>query len=141
MVWDFTLSEINTVAAALWQKASGCKVWALYAPMGSGKTTFVHALCKEVLQVSDAVSSPTFAIINEYQSAVAGIIYHIDLYRLKNAEEAMQAGVEDCLLSGNLCLVEWPELAPEILPENALRIYIETINETTRRIRTDNLPD
>jgi len=104
--------------------------------MSSGKTTFIHALC-EVLQVKDVISSPTFPIINEYNSPVTGIIYHMDWYRLKDEEEAIQAGIEDCLLSSNLCLIEWPDKAPGLLPDDALNIYIETINTNTRRLFTD----
>ncbi len=117
----------------MWQQFSHKKIWAFYAPMGAGKTTFIHALC-ETLEVKDAISSPTFAIINEYKSAVAGTIFHMDWYRLKDEEEAQQAGVEDCLLSGNFCLVEWPEKAEGLLPEDVLHISIELINENIRRI-------
>ncbi len=131
----FGLAQINSVAAALWKEGNKYPVWAFYAPMGSGKTTFIHSLCK-FLGVSASVSSPTFAIINEYQSANAGTIHHMDWYRLKNEEEAIQAGVEDVLNSGDRCLVEWPEQAPGLLPDNTLHIRIEMLNENTRRICT-----
>ncbi len=104
--------------------------------MGAGKTTFIHSLCT-ALQVTEAVSSPTFAIINEYYSPVAGIIYHMDWYRLKDEEEALQAGVEDCLYSGNYCFIEWPEKAEGILPADALQIHIEAIDEQTRRLMVE----
>src|SRR3954451_24835787 len=132
---EFTLQNIRSTAEKLWQEYKPYSVWALHGEMGSGKTTFVHTLC-EVLQVNDVVTSPTFAIINEYRSAVAGIIYHMDWYRLKNEEEAMQAGIEDALLSGSLCLIEWPEKAQGLLPNDVLNIYIEAIDENTRRINT-----
>ena len=96
---DFHLSEIKNIATELWRKYHQYKIWAFNAPMGAGKTTFVHAVC-DVLGVEDAVSSPTFSIINEYRSASGIIIYHLDLYRLKDDEEAISAGVEDCLYSG-----------------------------------------
>lgn len=131
---EITLDNIKSVADKLWQQYKHYSVWALHGEMGSGKTTFIHALC-EVLQVKDVISSPTFAIINEYRSAVAGIIYHMDWYRLKNEEEAMQAGIEDALLSGNLCLIEWPDKAAGLLPDETLNIYLETINENTRRMQ------
>src|SRR6478752_2988090 len=98
---EFTLNEIKSIAEKLWQQYNQYSIWAFYGDMGSGKTTLIHALC-EVLQVKDVISSPTFAIINEYRSPVAGIIYHMDWYRLKDEEEATQAGIEDALLSGNL---------------------------------------
>lgn len=131
----FTLEQIRQVAAALWKEGKTQKVWAFYAGMGTGKTTFIHALCEE-LGVSSAISSPTFAIINEYASPAAGTIYHMDWYRLKNEEEAMNAGVEDSLLSGQLCLVEWPENAAGLLPEDCFRIQMEALDERTRRLFT-----
>jgi len=131
----FTIEQIHETTKALWNEGRLHKVWAFNGNMGAGKTTFIHTLC-EVLQVTGAVSSPTFAIINEYASPVAGAIYHMDWYRLKDEDEAIQAGVEDCLYSGNLCLVEWPEKAVGLLPADTLNIFIEAIDERTRSIRT-----
>ena len=133
----FGLKEIKKVADFFWKENQSKKIWALHAPMGAGKTTFVHALC-EVLQVKDAISSPTFAIINEYKSEVAGTIYHMDLYRLKDETEAIQAGIEDAIASGNLCLIEWPEKASGLLPDNSLHINIEVLDENNRRIYVQN---
>lgn len=130
----FNINEIKPVAEKVWRQFSYRKIWAFYAEMGAGKTTFIHALC-ETLGVNDAISSPTFAIINEYKSPVTGTIYHMDWYRIKNAEEARRAGVEDCLLSGDLCLIEWAEKAAELLPQDVLNIYIETIYQNTRKIK------
>ena len=129
----FELSSITQVAKMAWREGKNKKVWAFHAAMGSGKTTFIHALCA-MLEVQDAVSSPTFSIINEYKTAVAGTVYHMDWYRLKDEEEAMNAGVEDTLNSGNLCLVEWPEKAEGLLPDDAFHIHIEALDEKTRRI-------
>jgi tRNA threonylcarbamoyladenosine biosynthesis protein TsaE len=129
----FGLEQIRQVAAAVWKEGKKHKVWAFHAEMGTGKTTFIHALC-EVLGVSGAVSSPTFAIINEYNSHEAGVIYHMDWYRLKDEEEAVNAGVEDCLLSGHLCLVEWPDKAEGLLPTDTYHIRMETLDAATRRI-------
>jgi tRNA threonylcarbamoyladenosine biosynthesis protein TsaE len=131
----FTLEQINQVAAALWKEGKNKKVWAFHAGMGTGKTTFIYALC-EHLGVKSAISSPTFAIINEYSSKTAGTIYHMDWYRLKSEEEAMNAGVEDSLLSGNLCLVEWPENAPGLLPEGTFHVNMDALDERTRRVFT-----
>jgi tRNA threonylcarbamoyladenosine biosynthesis protein TsaE len=130
----FGKAQINTVAATFWQQYHQHKIWAFFAPMGSGKTTFIHALCKHVLQVTDNVASPTFSLINQYESTVAGTIYHMDWYRLNSTEEAIQAGIEEVLYSNHLCLIEWPEKAPELLPKNALAIHIEILDEYTRRI-------
>lgn len=101
--------------------------------MGSGKTTFIHALC-DVLGVKDAVGSPTFSIINEYKAGDSSVVYHLDLYRMKNEEEAIQAGVEDVLYGGALCLVEWPEKAPGLFPADTVQISIDIVDSTTRRI-------
>ena len=108
------------------------KVWAVHGEMGAGKTTFIHALC-ENLQVSSAFGSPTYSIINEYNSEKEGTIYHMDWYRPKDEDEAVQAGVEDCLYSGSRCLVEWPERAAGLLPEDCLHILLSVIDENTRR--------
>ncbi|QEC66924.1 tRNA (adenosine(37)-N6)-threonylcarbamoyltransferase complex ATPase subunit type 1 TsaE [Panacibacter ginsenosidivorans] len=132
----FTLNEIKVAAGKCWQQHQSKKIWAFHGAMGAGKTTFVHALC-DVLEVKDVISSPTFAIINEYKSPVAGIIYHMDWYRLKDEEEAINAGIEDSLLSGNLSLIEWPDKAAGLLPDDTLHIHIETINNNTRRLYTE----
>ncbi len=129
----FTLRTIDTVAMSLWKEFQNKKVWAFHGPMGAGKTTLIHAIC-DVLGVSDAVSSPTFALINEYDSDIAGTIYHLDLYRIKNEEEAIHAGIEDTLHSGNLCFIEWPEKVPAIIPPGALHLSIKIINEETRLV-------
>ena len=101
--------------------------------MGAGKTTFIQALCK-AKKVEDLVGSPTFSLINEYRFP-EGIIYHLDLYRLKDEEEAIRAGIEDCLYSGEICLVEWPERAPGIFPPDTLHLLIEELDEMKRKIK------
>lgn len=136
----FTIDQLPAVAAGLWKEGKKFTVWAFHAPMGSGKTTFIYSLCK-LLGVDDAVSSPTFAIINDYQSKDVGIIHHMDWYRIKDEAEALQAGVEEVLLSGDYCFVEWPEQAKGLLPDKTLHISIEMLNETTRRLFTFNPAD
>lgn len=133
MQLTFDLTTIKSAAETLWQHAKLYEVWAFYGEMGAGKTTFIHALC-EVLGVSSAIGSPTYAIINEYASIKAGIIYHMDWYRLNSDDEAVQAGVEDCMYSGNLCLIEWPEKAEALLPPDALHIFVKIIDVNTRQI-------
>lgn len=132
MELTFTLSSIHAAAQQFLEKTKGKKVIAFNGLMGAGKTTFIHALC-DVLQVTSPVSSPTFSIINQY-GYPGGMLYHLDLYRLKNAEEAVQAGVEDCLYSGSLCFVEWPERALQLFPEDTVRVSIDAIDEFSRRI-------
>ena len=131
----FELGQINQVAKLLWKEGKQNKIWAFHAPMGAGKTTFIHALC-ELLGVKDSISSPTFAIINEYQSPFSGSIFHMDWYRLKDEEEAIQAGIEDALLSKNLCFIEWPEKAASLLPDDVFNVHIELLDANTRRLYT-----
>ena len=130
----FPLHEIDNTARTFLQKIVERKIIALHGQMGAGKTTFVHAIC-DVLGVQDAVSSPTFSIINEYTTAAKESVYHIDLYRLKNEAEAIAAGVEDCLYSGNLCFIEWPEIAPGILPDEMVHCYLTVKGNNERMLQ------
>jgi len=136
----FSLAEIQDVANDFWRRHESEKVFALHGNLGAGKTTFIHALC-DSKGVKDVVSSPTFSIINEYRFAGRDEekkIYHIDLYRMNSEDEARQAGIEDCLYSGEICLVEWPEKAPEIFPRNTVHIYIEPVDAQRRKISIIN---
>ncbi len=122
---------------AFLKEAGQATVFAFHGTMGAGKTTFIHTLC-EVLGVKDVVGSPTFSIINEYRYSKDNRsvpLYHMDLYRLRDEEEAQRAGVEDALYSGHICLVEWPEKAPGIFPEDTIHVYIEPVDTHTRRLR------
>jgi tRNA threonylcarbamoyladenosine biosynthesis protein TsaE len=130
---NFNLQEINTAAAQLLEAAGSNRVLAFHGEMGAGKTTFIHALC-QLLGVQGTVSSPTFSIINQYAAADNKTVYHMDLYRLKDEQEALNAGVEDCLYSGNRCLVEWPEKAPGVFPDNTLHITISSTGTNTRKV-------
>lgn len=147
----FKLSEINLVAADFWQsvgytvrrsqRTSLGAVFAFHGEMGSGKTTFIHALC-EAKKVKDVVGSPSFSIINEYGYDENGLekkIYHIDLYRLKDEAEAIHAGIEDCLYSDHICMAEWPEKAPGLFPEETVHVFISTLDPETRKIKLSNL--
>ena len=112
-------------------------VIAFYGKMGAGKTTFIKALCEE-LGVEDVITSPTFAIVNEYSlplgGKLEGTLYHFDFYRIKKIEEVYDMGYEDYFYSGNLCLIEWPELIEDLLPEDALRVTIEEQPDGSRII-------
>ena len=125
MELQFSLDEIDQAAQSFWEQAGNHKVFAFHAPMGTGKTTFIAALCR-AKGVSQLASSPTFSLINEYHTSNDGSVFHIDLYRLRNEEEAREAGVEDTLYSGQICFVEWPEKAPGIFPPETLHIRLET---------------
>jgi len=99
-------------------------VFAFYGKMGAGKTTFIKAVCEE-LGVEDVITSPTFAIVNEYRSAeTEELIYHFDFYRIRKLEEVYDMGYEDYFYSGALCFIEWPELIEELLPDDAVRVTI-----------------
>lgn len=128
----FTLENINAAAAEFLKELGDRKIVAFYGSMGAGKTTFIKAIC-DVLGVTDTVNSPTFAIVNEYLAASGDSVYHFDFYRIKKIEEAYDFGYEDYFYSGNLCLIEWPELIEELLPEDTVRVKIEEI-ETGERI-------
>lgn len=131
---NFSLDEIDRVAGELLALTGRYKVLAFHGEMGAGKTTFINALCRAML-VGDMVSSPTFSIINQYATSGGQTVYHMDLYRIKDEHEAINAGVEDCLYSGNICLVEWPEKAPGILPDDTLHVYISSVADNTRKLK------
>ena len=136
MKLQFTLDEIKQAAHTFWKGVADKKVFAFQGSMGAGKTTFIHALC-DVKGVKDVVGSPTFSIINEYAFSEGGQvkkIFHIDLYRLKDEEEAVRAGVEDCLYSDHICFVEWPEKAPGLFPADTVHVFIEATGSETRRL-------
>ena len=133
----YAISQLKQSAEAFWKIAANTRVIAFHGNMGSGKTTFIHALC-DARSVQDVVGSPTFSIVNEYyffENGTEKKIFHIDLYRLRDELEAIQAGVEDCLNSDHICLVEWPEKIPSLLPRDSLHVHIETVNEDTRKLR------
>lgn len=141
MEWTFSLDNINEVANKFWKATAGKTVFAFHGQMGAGKTTFIHAVC-DAKKVKDVVGSPTFSIINEYEYDCEGtkkVMFHIDLYRLKDEEEAIRTGVEDALYSGFICLVEWPEKAPGIFPDDTVHVWIELIDSRTRRLKITNI--
>ena len=110
------------------------KVFAFYGKMGAGKTTFVKAICEE-LGVEDVITSPTFAIVNEYEtSPKPQSIYHFDFYRIKRLEEVYDMGYEDYFYSGALCFIEWPELIEDLLPEDAVKVTITENADGTRSV-------
>jgi len=136
MEWNFRLDELSSVAGQWWAAAGPARVFALHGPMGAGKTTLVAALCRH-LGVQDVVSSPTFSLVNEYRLPDGRAFYHIDLYRVADEEEAVRAGIEDCLFSGDYCIVEWPEKAPGIFPPGTLHAWIEATGPGTRSLKLE----
>ncbi|HEU0064486.1 MAG TPA: tRNA (adenosine(37)-N6)-threonylcarbamoyltransferase complex ATPase subunit type 1 TsaE [Flavisolibacter sp.] len=137
MLEIISLDQLDNFAKRFWDNFPDGKVVAFYGNMGAGKTTLITALCK-VKGVKEVIGSPTFSIINEYGFLYNGseqIIYHMDLYRLNSIEEIIRAGVEDCLVSGEICMVEWAEKAPELFDERAIKVFIEPVNDTERKIQ------
>ena len=132
----YTLEQTDQIAAQLVQNYAAHPVWVFQAPMGAGKTTLIAAIGK-AMGIQEAMSSPTFSIMNEYE--VQGkLIYHMDWYRLENEAEARQAGVEAALEESDMSLVEWPEKAPNMVPDNAVWIHIEILDPNRRRIYTNH---
>ena len=137
MTHQITIASLQDLprAAAEFLKAIGeHKLIAFHAPMGAGKTTFTTALCKALGVQEDAVSSPTFAIVNEYRSGTGEPVYHFDFYRIERPEEALDIGLYDYLDSGALCLMEWPENVEALLPEDTLKVFISVNPDGSRLI-------
>lgn len=118
------LEELPQAAQAFLSEIGDNRLIAFYAPMGAGKTTFTTAICHELGVREDAVSSPTFAILNEYRTAAGEPVFHFDFYRITRLAEALDLGLYDYLDSGCLCLMEWPENIEELLPEETLKVNI-----------------
>jgi tRNA threonylcarbamoyladenosine biosynthesis protein TsaE len=121
---DLTLNQIDKAAESFLSQINGFKQFAFYGSMGSGKTTFITALCSK-LKALDLVSSPTFSIVNEYETDDGEIIYHFDFYRIKNSEELFDIGFEEYVATNNWCFIEWPEKAEELLPSSFVKVLIE----------------
>ena len=128
------LEKIREAAREFVANIGESTVFAFYGKMGAGKTTFIKAVCEE-LGVGDVITSPTFAIVNEYRSETSGeLIYHFDFYRVKKIEEVYDMGFEDYFYSGALCFIEWPELCEEVLPEDTVKVTIEETPDSSRLI-------
>ena len=125
------LQHIHDAAKTFINNIGSHRVLAFYGKMGAGKTTFTKAVC-EALGVEDVITSPTFAIVNEYTAGNGEPIYHFDFYRIKKLEEVYDMGYEDYFYSGNLCLLEWPELIESILPDDAVKVTITPQEDGTR---------
>ena len=129
----YELNEISQAAQAFIDAMDGRRIFAFYGAMGAGKTTFIRALCR-ALGVEDTVTSPTFAIVNEYATSEGEPIYHFDFYRIRRLSEAYDMGCEEYFQSGHLCLIEWPELVEDALPEETVRVTIDTLPDGWRSI-------
>lgn len=131
----YTLENLNQlphIAKSILDNCVNHKIFAIYGEMGAGKTTLIKELCS-CLNSSNIVSSPTFTIINEYEDDKGNPIYHFDLYRLNNIQEAIHIGTEDYLFSNNYCFIEWPEVISTLLPENTIDVKISVDSTTKNR--------
>ncbi len=127
-----SLDNIHEAAREFIQNMGNGNVFAFYGKMGAGKTTFIKAVCEE-LGVDDVITSPTFAIVNDYTSSKDDShIFHFDFYRIKKLEEVYDMGYEDYFYSGSLCFIEWPELIEDILPEEAVKVTISQLDDGNR---------
>lgn len=132
------LDDLQRGANELLDSLGDHTVVAFDAPMGAGKTTLIAEMCRS-LGVEDDTSSPTFAIVNEYRSMDSGaLIYHFDCYRIKDNREAEDMGIEDYFYSGALCLIEWPDRVEDFIPDDALRVSIEVLDDGTRKLKIEN---
>lgn len=130
----FKIGDLSNVTQAFLSEIGSAKCIAFHGEMGVGKTTFISSVCNQLGVISN-VSSPTFSIINEYATTENNIVYHIDLYRLKNESEAITAGVEDCMHSGSFCFVEWPERTPGLFPENTAHCFLSIVGPDERKLK------
>ena len=128
-----SLDELNPAAQSFADAIGERRVFAFYGAMGTGKTTFIRAVC-EALGVNEPVTSPTFSIVNEYKTAAGAKVFHFDFYRIRRLEEAYDIGFEDYLYSGDLCFIEWPELVEELLPADAVEVRITADDDGTRHV-------
>ena len=136
MLFHVSFDELENFAKQFWEYVKDKKLFAFHGEMGAGKTTIISALCHS-RGTTDVTGSPTFSIINEYaylEYGEAKKIFHIDLYRLKDEEEVMQAGVEDCIDSGCVCMIEWPEKAPGLFDNETVHVFIEPVSATERKV-------
>ena len=132
-----SLSELPQVARQIIEFAGSSHIFLFYGDMGAGKTTLIKALCG-ALGSQDNITSPTFAIVNEYVGAATNI-YHFDFYRLKNQSEALDLGSDEYFYSGNYCFIEWPEKIPDILPDKFVSVSIKALVDNSRQITLDKI--
>lgn len=125
--------ELKAAAGQFVNLIGDRKIFAFYGGMGAGKTTFIKAICEE-LGVDENITSPTFALVNEYNANGGKLIYHFDCYRLKDVREAYDFGAEEYFYSGNLCFVEWPEIIEQLLPDDAVEVKISVLPDESREV-------
>lgn len=133
VAYEASQEDLNNIAETFIKAAGSRKVWLMRGEMGAGKTTFIKVLCAQ-LGVAEAMSSPTFSIVNEYDTDHNGKIFHFDFYRIKNEAEAYDIGTEEYFYSGYYCFVEWPEKIPSLIPAERVEVSITPENQTYRTL-------
>lgn len=128
------LEQYPTAARQFIEAMGNNRIFAFYGNMGTGKTTFIKSICEE-MGVEDTINSPTFAIVNEYESRKGDTIFHFDFYRIKSIAEVYNMGYEEYLYSNAYCFIEWPELIEELLPDNVAKVYITEESNGTRSVK------
>ena len=128
-----SIKELDGIAKQLIQSHSNERIFAFYGKMGAGKTTFIKSICK-ILGTEEIVTSPTFSIVNQYNTKNGENLFHFDFYRIKKTEEVMDIGYEDYFYSGSYCFIEWPEMIEELLPENFVYVKIEADEKGNERL-------
>lgn len=131
-----SLEEISSATRQFVESIGERRIFAFYGSMGAGKTTFIKAICEE-LGVEDVITSPTFAIVNEYTTGTGKPLYHFDFYRIKKLDEFYDMGGEDYFGSGNICFIEWPELIEDVLPEEAVIVNIKEVDDGSRLVTVE----
>lgn len=129
---NYTLKDLRQIADLILHSVNN-KTLLFYGEMGVGKTTLIKQICKQ-LQVNDNISSPTFSLVNEYESLNREKVFHFDFYRIKDEEEALDMGIEDYFYNNNWCLIEWPENIKNLLPLDAIEIHLTNLDVSTRNI-------
>lgn len=130
---NYSLDNLPQIAAEVIASAEN-KILLFYGEMGVGKTTLIKEICKQ-LDVLDTISSPTFSLVNEYQSEKNKIVYHFDFYRINDEEEALDMGIEEYFYTNNWCLIEWPQNIKNLLPLDAVEIHLSVLDENNRNIK------
>ena len=133
LTFSYEIESIDHAAQRVLKEGRNEKIWVFKGQLGAGKTTLIKALAKS-LQVVDGVSSPTFGIVNEYQTVTGELIYHFDFYRLNHPMEALEIGIEEYFYSGKICWIEWAEKIVQFLPEEFFLISIESETKSRRKI-------
>lgn len=139
MVFRVSIDRLEDFSEKFWSLVGASKVFLFHGEMGAGKTTLISALCK-YKGVKEGVSSPTFSIINEYVYKDEGTenkIFHLDLYRLNSIEEIIGTGAEDCIYSGNICFVEWPQKSPQLFDKDNVSVFISIIDDRLREVKVE----